>query len=75
MKLYLILFFHFHILSLSSRRAWIEMPMFLPCWLRFKSRSPHGDRGLKFLIPSALGVAILGRSPHGERGLKSDICF
>ena len=35
-----------------------------------KSRSPHGERGLKFYDLSH-GVAPFCRSPHGERGLKS----
>ena len=33
-------------------------------------RSPHGERGLKFLRPPQM-VNLLCRSPHGERGLKS----
>ena len=34
------------------------------------SRSPHGERGLKFdrVLSAARGRS---RSPHGERGLKS----
>ena len=36
---------------------------------REKSRSPHGERGLK-LVGHAPAVAVDGRSPHGERGLK-----
>ena len=34
------------------------------------SRSPHGERGLKFRRLVALAVPVVGRSPHGERGLK-----
>ncbi len=36
--------------SLSSRRAWIEM--FQPVGIEYKveGRSPHGERGLKFLL-------------------------
>ena len=35
--------------SLSLRRAWIEIvPVFLPVKIRSKSRSPYGERGLKF---------------------------
>ena len=36
------------------------------------SRSPHGERGLKF---TALGADTTahGRSPHGERGLKYEL--
>ena len=33
-------------------------------------RSPHGERGLKFVL-LVDGLRGLGRSPHGERGLKS----
>ena len=34
------------------------------------SRSPHGERGLKYI--SELHALLIGqsRSPHGERGLK-----
>ncbi len=34
-------------------------------------RSPHGERGLKFIRCAAHAGGIVGRSPHGERGLKS----
>ena len=34
------------------------------------SRSPHGERGLKFWCPIPLMLRWKGRSPHGERGLK-----
>ena len=34
--------------SLSARRAWIEIVMFSICLSRFGSRSPQGERGLKF---------------------------
>ena len=37
-------------------------------------RSPHGERGLKFLQMLDLG-SLLSRSPHGERGLKSHDSF
>ena len=33
------------------------------------SRSPHGERGLKFSQLRKEGL-LPGRSPHGERGLK-----
>ena len=55
--------------SLSSRRAWIEIPMTLQEMHGLTSRSPHGERGLKCVV----GVkcrGLNGRSPHGERGLK-----
>ena len=35
--------------SLSSRRAWIEIIGGLSPCLRYASRSPHGERGLKWL--------------------------
>ena len=36
------------------------------------SRSPHGERGLKFCC-IVFELAVLSRSPHGERGLKFHI--
>ena len=36
-------------MSLSSRRAWIEMLIGHTVHTTFKSRSPHGERGLKSL--------------------------
>ena len=55
--------------SLSSRRAWIEIQMWQSRSSSSLSRSPHGERGLKF---NSKGISInsLRRSPHGERGLK-----
>ena len=55
--------------SLSSRRAWIEMLESNGVELQTNSRSPHGERGLKFKHRIVQGLAA-GRSPHGERGLK-----
>ena len=34
-----------------------------------KRRSPHGERGLKYLLSDYI-LKRLSRSPHGERGLK-----
>ena len=34
-----------------------------------KSRSPHGERGLKYTCDDVISNRS-GRSPHGERGLK-----
>jgi len=34
-----------------------------------ESRSPHGERGLKYPLPG-LRRTLESRSPHGERGLK-----
>ena len=57
-------------MSLSSWRAWIEMPANFAVTLAVPSRSPHGERGLKWC--ASLGFRRRhGRSPHGERGLKS----
>ena len=36
------------------------------------SRSPYGERGLKYGAPSRPIEKPSGRSPYGERGLKSD---
>ena len=56
--------------SLSSWRAWIEIPS--PTGQgRQPRRSPHGERGLKWVGALIRDVGC-GRSPHGERGLKFD---
>ena len=59
------------LLSLSLRRAWIEIASSSTRRIRYRpSRSPYGERGLKFdgdLTELAGGA---GRSPYGERGLK-----
>ena len=57
-------------LSLSSWRAWIEMPSVRLGVSATLCRSPHGERGLKFDM-SKLPALQRSRSPHGERGLKS----
>ena len=36
----------------------------------YQSRSPRGERGLKYLRVDTLSISK-GRSPRGERGLKS----
>ena len=56
--------------SLSSRRAWIEIPWPTPTAPKPSSRSPHGERGLKFGRRRQEQRADRRRSPHGERGLK-----
>ena len=38
--------------SLSSWRAWIEITVGLPWEARAARRSPHGERGLKYLLAS-----------------------
>ena len=59
-------------MSLSSRRAWIEMPKREQKLNLMSSRSPHGERGLKS-ERWLKGTRKLRRSPHGERGLKYEI--
>ena len=63
-------------LSLSSRRAWIEID-FCPAFKKNHiSRSPHGERGLKCKSKHLTQQQTAGRSPHGERGLKwKQRCF
>ena len=52
--------------SLSSRRAWIEIPMIPQGIHGLTSRSPHGERGLKYDPVSRNGcyrqVALLTES-------------
>ena len=55
--------------SLSSWRAWIEIPQYARFGNVRPGRSPHGESGLK--LHRALHRALHScRSPHGERGLK-----
>ena len=56
-------------MSLSSRRAWIEIYTQLMLQVSFHRRSPHGERGLKYKVYQDC-VSTPCRSPHGERGLK-----
>ena len=56
-------------MSLSARRAWIEILRRLWRHHQGQSRSPQGERGLKYLVQSVMDVWP-GRSPQGERGLK-----
>ena len=55
--------------SLPSGGAWIEMSFIRLLTNPHGSRSPQGERGLKFPGKQPLPDA-LGRSPQGERGLK-----
>ena len=55
--------------SLPPRGAWIEILYTRLMMQRILGRSPHGERGLKYL-PFARMQAHCRRSPHGERGLK-----
>ena len=57
------------LLSLSLRRAWIEMATSSRAGVIRSSRSPYGERGLKFTAQGAYPVGS-SRSPYGERGLK-----
>ena len=61
-------------MSLSSRRAWIEIDNMQDTFKKeCYCRSPHGERGLKSLFLYKI-TKIISRSPHGERGLKLIIC-
>ena len=62
------------LLSLSSRRAWIEIINKCIRRSKTKGRSPHGERGLKFRTILYKIAKVICRSPHGERGLKSSSC-
>ena len=58
-------------MSLSSRRAWIEItPSIVIVTFDIFGRSPHGERGLKFVFKPRIQQKGMRRSPHGERGLK-----
>ena len=41
---------YFRVESLSSRRAWIEISMISSSATPMWSRSPHGERGLKYRV-------------------------
>ena len=56
--------------SLSSWRAWIEIAAIQAWRTPAEGRSPHGERGLKWVTYRVVHHES-GRSPHGERGLKS----
>ena len=60
-------------LSLSSWRAWIEIRRPIRSDAIPRSRSPHGERGLKYVGYDVPHWVRPRRSPHGERGLKSAI--
>ena len=55
--------------SLPAWGAWIEIAMAVWVACSPVSRSPHGERGLKFLQKTIRNY-LRRRSPHGERGLK-----
>ena len=56
--------------SLPTRGAWIEISFHCRHCSRSRSRSPHGERGLKYPLNADAREGAC-RSPHGERGLKS----
>ena len=56
--------------SLPVRGAWVEMPLDILPGIWYNSRSPCGERGLKFPDDRLLVHQAAGRSPCGERGLK-----
>ena len=60
----------FSLVSLSLRRAWIEI--FSRASSRAETcRSPYGERGLKSRSIEIFSQKVC-RSPYGERGLKFD---
>ena len=60
-------------MSLSSRRAWIEILNLVTYIINTSCRSPHGERGLKSTAGFDFGKSVGCRSPHGERGLKLNL--
>ena len=60
-------------MSLSSRRAWIEILSLTP--LSILSYASLSSRRAWIEIVNGYSGAYkkVGRSPHGERGLKSDV--
>ena len=57
--------------SLPVRGAWVEISFAEMLTSEKKSRSPCGERGLKYELKEKLCEELQGRSPCGERGLKS----
>ena len=49
-------------MSLSSRRAWIEIVRYLFLYCIYISRSPHGERGLKLMVMVMVGNLLLSLS-------------
>ena len=56
-------------MSLSLRRAWIEIACRQETARPRRRRSPYGERGLKSLAEFGR-MDVTCRSPYGERGLK-----
>ena len=50
------------VLSLSLRRAWIEISISRSSFLRFPRRSPYGERGLKYFVDVERGGQCLSLS-------------
>ena len=60
--------------SLPAWGAWVEI-IYTADLLEFATgRSPHGERGLKWICVN-VAAPIGGRSPHGERGLKFELHY
>ena len=57
-------------MSLSSRRAWIEIIVKIGNREYIVRRSPRGERGLKCVELQLRDDRAASRSPRGERGLK-----
>ena len=55
--------------SLPVRGAWVEIAMYAVIASFWSSRSPCGERGLKYLLDEHFNNKLC-RSPCGERGLK-----
>ena len=57
--------------SLPLRGAWIEIEIAAVFWIALLSRSPCGERGLKY-AGAEIYTRLMEyrRSPCGERGLK-----
>ena len=60
---------HAMLRSHPSRGAWIEICAAAHGATWPASRTPHGVRGLKFVLVYTL-MAEISRTPHGVRGLK-----
>ena len=55
-------------LSLSARRAWIEILITLPEMLNFTMSLSARRAWIEIQISVSTVVGVLGRSPQGERG-------
>ena len=57
--------------SLSSRRAWIEIPFVGAVPLKRYASLSSRRAWIEILFADVSGSGFASRSPHGERGLKS----